>query len=146
MMMMNPHYSKKPAASASPPEPLSMKEWTAGAVESLRSKADGNNGSEKNVDDIICSREYLSCALKVAHSLADQLSAVEEERGYKEKSREHNGDNIISPPIIGTLDNISWSKYISVYCMMKAVEEKKLKSSSVNTSNNFNRPKRGTNM
>jgi hypothetical protein len=83
-----------------------------------------------------CSREYLSCALKIAHSLADQLSAVEEERCYKnkEKSREPNGnDNIISPPIIGTLDT-SWSEYISVYCMMKAVKAKK-DESSVNNNN-----------
>jgi hypothetical protein len=143
-MMNPPHYSQQPAASASPPPPelLSMKEWTAGVVESLKSKTNGNNDGEKNKGDIICSREYLSCALRIAHSLADQLSAVEEERGYKEKSREHNGDNIISPPIIGTtLDNRSWSEYISVYCMMRAMEEKK-RESSVNT-NNFNEAKEG---
>eukprot|EP00984_Skeletonema_dohrnii_P035618 scaffold35615_cov189-Skeletonema_dohrnii-CCMP3373.AAC.1 len=86
MMMMGYHSSKpKPAAaSASPtepklepePVPMTMKEWTIGAVNSLQSRSDGG---KQNVDKLVCSREYLSCALKIAHSLANQLSTVEEE-------------------------------------------------------------------
>lgn len=121
--------TKQHAATASPPEPVSMKEWIVCVVDSLRLKEGNNNGgSNKNLDRIICSREYLSCALKIAHSLADQLSAVEEERGYREYCREkkspgqylnNNSGSKDSPSMIGTLDK-SWSGCISVYCMMRA--------------------------
>jgi len=131
--------TKQAAASTSPPEPLSMKEWVVGVVDSLRSKEGNNNGgNNKNLDKIVCSREYLSCALKIAHSLAGQLSAVEEERGYKEKkspSQPNSSSIKNSLPMIGRLDK-SWSGCISVYCMMRAVEEQKVES-SVNDDNNF---------
>eukprot|EP00986_Skeletonema_menzelii_P014495 scaffold9666_cov132-Skeletonema_menzelii.AAC.6 len=105
-----------------PPEPVSMKQWIVCVVDRLRSRGDGGDGNQ-NTDKIVSSHEYLSCALKIAHSLADQLSAVEEERGYKEKSRRSSIDN--SPPLIDTSEK-SWSEYISVYCTkMKAMEEKK---------------------
>ena len=97
-----------------------MKQWIVCVVDCLRSCGDGGN---QNIDKIVCSHEYLSCALKIAHSLADQLSAVEEERGYKEKSRRSSIDN--SPPLIVRGEK-SWSEYVSVYCTkIKAMEEKK---------------------
>eukprot|EP00985_Skeletonema_marinoi_P019124 scaffold10862_cov126-Skeletonema_marinoi.AAC.3 len=78
--------SNQPAASAaSLPEPLSMKQWTVGVINSLRSRGDGVDDKQNNVHKIVCSHEYLTCALKIAHSLADQLSAVEEERGYNKR-------------------------------------------------------------
>eukprot|EP00984_Skeletonema_dohrnii_P034047 scaffold32855_cov72-Skeletonema_dohrnii-CCMP3373.AAC.1 len=118
--------SNQPAASAaSLPEPLSMKQWTVGVINSLRSRGDVDD-KQNNVHNIICSHEYLTCALKIAHSLADQLSAVEEERGYKQKSPSlHNSTNDNSPLIVEASEK-SWSEYISVYyTKTKASEEKK---------------------
>ena len=91
-----------------------MKKWTVGAVDSLRSR-----DTQNNVYKIICSREYLSCALTIAHSLTNQLSTVEEDRGYQEKSpSKHESKNKNDPPMIDGSDK-SWSEYISVYCMTK---------------------------
>ncbi|KAL7431919.1 hypothetical protein ACHAXM_002874 [Skeletonema potamos] len=65
---------------------------------------------------------------------ADQLSAVEEERGYKERSCGHDSNNN-SPPMIAAVDK-SWSEYISVYCMTRTAEETKHESSSVDDKSN----------
>eukprot|EP00984_Skeletonema_dohrnii_P034871 scaffold33898_cov222-Skeletonema_dohrnii-CCMP3373.AAC.1 len=113
------------AASASPtepePEPVPMKEWTVGAVNSLQSRSDGD---KQNVDKLVCSREYLSCALKIAHSIANQLSTVEEERMDTEKNpserNSNNNGNDDSPPVsVRKIPEKSWSEYISVNCMTK---------------------------
>jgi hypothetical protein len=98
-----------------------MKQWTAGVIQSLRSR-----GKQRNLDDIVCSHEYLSCALKIAHSLAEQMSTVEEERGYKERSASshyssRSNNNDIPPTTIENVDQ-SWSAYISVYCTTKESE------------------------
>ena len=119
--------SNQPAASAaSLPEPVSMKQWTVGVINSLRSRGDVDDDKQNNARKIVCSHEYLTCALKIAHSLADQLSSVEEERGYKQKSpSQHNSTNDNSPLIVEASEK-SWSEYISVYCTKtKASEEKK---------------------
>eukprot|EP00984_Skeletonema_dohrnii_P010473 scaffold4074_cov85-Skeletonema_dohrnii-CCMP3373.AAC.2 len=110
--MSDHHRSKsnQPITAASQPEPVSLKQWTVGAVDSLRSRSEGGKGK------LVCSHEYLSCALQIAHSLANQLSTVEQERAYKEKSPSLRNNN--SPPMTGALDK-SWSEYISVYCMTK---------------------------
>ena len=127
--MSNHHRSKQttaPAAAASSPEPVSMKKWTVGAVDSLRSRG------TQHVDKIVCSHEYLSCALKIAHSLANQLSTVEQERApHTEKSNKNN-----SPPVIEASDK-SWSEYIYISCMTKeAIEKEKMGEISTNNSNN----------
>ena len=106
-------------------ESLSIKQWTAGVIESLRSK-----GKQQNLDEIVCSHEYLSCALKIAHSLAEQLSTVEEERGCKEERSapshyisSSSNNNDIPPTTIENIDK-SWSAYISVYCTTTKESEK----------------------
>jgi len=110
-----------------------MKKWTVGAVDSLRSR-----DTQNNVDKIICSREYLSCALTIAHSLTNQLSTVEEERGYQEKSpSKHESKNKNDPPMIDGSDK-SWSEYISVYCMTKEAIEKDKKKDELGMHNNNN--------
>eukprot|EP00984_Skeletonema_dohrnii_P024711 scaffold13838_cov104-Skeletonema_dohrnii-CCMP3373.AAC.9 len=110
--MRNRHIStsNQPIAAASQPEPVPLKQWMVGAVDSLRSISECGKG------EIVCSHEYLSRALQIAHSLANQLSTVEQERAYKEKSPSLR--NINSPPMTGALDK-SWSEYISVYCVTK---------------------------
>eukprot|EP00984_Skeletonema_dohrnii_P023648 scaffold12752_cov68-Skeletonema_dohrnii-CCMP3373.AAC.1 len=131
--MSNHHRSKQQQttapAAASSPEPVSMKKWTVGAVDSLRSRR-----GTQNVDKIVCSHEYLSCALKIAHSLARQLSTFEQERApHTEKS---NTDK--SPPMtmIEASDK-SWSEYIYISCMTKEAFEKDMKDeSSTHNSNN----------
>ena len=114
-----------------------MKEWTVGAVASLRSRSEG--GKQK-LDKIVCSREYLSCALKIAHSLANQLSTVEEERAYKYKekspSEQDSNNKNNCPPVIEAFDK-SWSEYISVYCMTKPIEEDK-KDEIIGMNNDIN--------
>jgi hypothetical protein len=87
-----------------------MKQWTVGVINSLRSRG---GDDKRNVDKIVCSREYLSCALTIAHSLADQLCTVKEERGGNPSQPSSNNGN--SPPTIETSE-ISWSECISVYC------------------------------
>ena len=114
-----------------------MKEWTVGAVDSLRSRSDGG---KQNVNKIVCSHEYLSCALKIAHSLVNQLSTVEEERAYEEKSpsaSDHDSNNKNDvPPVMEAFDK-SWSEYISVYCMTKSIEEEK-KDEIIGMNNDIN--------
>ena len=136
---MNRHHGgskHQPAAASasSPPQPVSMKEWTAGVINSLKSRGgdDKQQQQQQNLDGLICSREYLSCALKIAYSLANQLSTVEEERGYKKKNsssrpsqQQQQHTNGIINNNNSPLDEKSWSEYISVYCMTKAVEEEK---------------------
>eukprot|EP00985_Skeletonema_marinoi_P013401 scaffold6628_cov173-Skeletonema_marinoi.AAC.2 len=102
-----------------------MKEWTGGVIDSLSPKS---NESKHSTDEIVCSHAYLSCALKIAHSLADQLSTVAEERRDKEKKplQQDSNDNNNSPLLVDTIDsNKSWSEYISVYCMTRSMDEKK---------------------
>ena len=102
-----------------------MKEWTVGVIDSLSPKS---NESKHHSTDEICSHAYLSCALKIAHSLADQLSTVAEERRDKEKNplQQDSNDNNNSPLLVDTIDsNKSWSEYISVYCMTRTMDEKK---------------------
>eukprot|EP00577_Skeletonema_sp_RCC1716_P023533 CAMPEP_0113414836 /NCGR_PEP_ID=MMETSP0013_2-20120614/24239_1 /TAXON_ID=2843 ORGANISM="Skeletonema costatum, Strain 1716" /NCGR_SAMPLE_ID=MMETSP0013_2 /ASSEMBLY_ACC=CAM_ASM_000158 /LENGTH=210 /DNA_ID=CAMNT_0000301739 /DNA_START=398 /DNA_END=1026 /DNA_ORIENTATION=- /assembly_acc=CAM_ASM_000158 len=105
---------------------MSMKKWTVGAVDSLRPRG------TQHVDKIVSSHEYLSCALKIAHSLANQLSTVEQERApHTEKSNTNN-----SPPVIEASDK-SWSEYIYISCMTKEAVEKDMKDeSSTHNSNN----------
>ena len=127
--------SNQPAASAaSLPEPLSMKQWTVGVIDSLRSRGDGVD-KQNNVHKIVCSHQYLTCALKIAHSLADQLSAVEEERGYKQKSPSQCSSNNNSPLLVEASEK-SWSEYISVYCTKTKASEEKKDEVSLNDNNN----------
>jgi predicted ATPase len=86
-----------------------MKEWVSGALHSLREKNEddvvkaGNSRGEKKM--VTCSsQEYLSCALKIAYSVADQLCTIHEQRGYDFEGRR------------GHDDNKSWSHYIYVHC------------------------------
>ena len=116
-------------AAASVAEPLSLKQWIFGAAASLRlpissTSNETTESTQNNVDHIVCSREYLLCALKIAHSLADQLSAVEEERGYKEMIPSSSQQCNNAPPIAEMIDK-SWSRYISVYCTAGATDETK---------------------
>ncbi len=127
------HTPAQPVASAA--ESASMKKWIVGAIDSLKLKSKSNS-SHQDVNEIVCSREYLSCALKIAHSLANQLSAVEEERGYREKiSSQQNGhDDPSLSPLTDTTK--PWSEYISVHCMMDAIDEKKEEASVNNNEDN----------
>lgn len=88
-----------------------MKKWIVGAIHSLREKKkkNGHAGGPTNQNKIICSSEYLSCAFIIAHSLADQLSDIEEQRSYGAE----RGEEIINPPCDR---NESWSNYVSVNC------------------------------
>lgn len=74
----------EPASDCS--RPTAMAEWINGAIDTLRRKNDNSNVTTTGMDDkkkIICSREYMSCAFIIAHSLANQLSAIEEQSGYE---------------------------------------------------------------
>jgi predicted ATPase len=81
----------EPASDCS--RPTAMADWINGAIDTLRRKNDNNNSLttptgiiHHHQDDkkkIICSREYMSCAFIIAHSLANQLSAIEEQSGYE---------------------------------------------------------------
>ena len=112
--------SEDNASGSSPSVPVSIKKWTAAAVDSLKSKL-----GKQNLDEVVCSGEYTSCALKIAHFLATQLSAVEEERGYKSKDdhsvspSQHNSNDNATPT--STAIHKSWTEHIFVYCMARAM-------------------------
>ena len=112
-------------------KPSDMKEWITRALRSLRSNNHddlstiNNNGDYSDIRKIVRSREYLSSALKIAHSLADQLSAIEEQRGYHYKHDGGGGERdeqqrITYEPYYGI--NKSWSRYVSITCN-KAVDD-----------------------
>ncbi|KAK1741224.1 putative AAA ATPase [Skeletonema marinoi] len=119
-----------------------MKQWTVGVINSLRSRGDGVDDKQNNVHKIVCSHQYLTCALKIAHSLADQLSAVEEERGYKQKSPSQCSNNNNSPLLVEASEK-SWSEYISVYCTKTKASEEKKEEVSLNDNNNNHKDDEG---
>eukprot|EP00984_Skeletonema_dohrnii_P018221 scaffold8454_cov74-Skeletonema_dohrnii-CCMP3373.AAC.1 len=61
---------------------IGLNAWIDAAIESLKTTtataSTGHNNQHNN--NIVSSREYVSCALKIAHSLADQLCVVDEKR------------------------------------------------------------------
>lgn len=98
-----------------------MKKWIVGAIRSLREKKNnGHAGGSTHQNKIICSSEYLSCAFIIAHSLADQLSAIEEQRSYEER-----GGEIINPQCDR---NESWSNYIYINCGVRISEREAVNS------------------
>eukprot|EP00985_Skeletonema_marinoi_P007697 scaffold3433_cov109-Skeletonema_marinoi.AAC.1 len=133
------------ASAASLPEPLSMKQWTVGVINSLRSRGDGVDDKQNNdnVHKIVCSHQYLTCALKIAHSLADQLSAVEEERGYKQQKSPSQCSNNNNSPLLVEASEKSWSEYISVYCTKTKASEEKKDEVSVNNDDKNNKDDEG---
>ena len=75
----------------------SMKQWIVGAIRSLnkkKKKSSGHSGGSCQ-NKIVCSSEYMSCAFIIAHSLADQLSAIEEQRSYETE----RGEAIFTPQL-----------------------------------------------
>eukprot|EP00984_Skeletonema_dohrnii_P012284 scaffold4963_cov115-Skeletonema_dohrnii-CCMP3373.AAC.14 len=106
-------------------KPSGMKEWIVTALHSLRSANNNNSGDHCDSKKLVCSREYLSSALKIAHSLADQLSAIEEQRGYQCNDDEGGGERDADKRIIEEQHygiNKSWSRYVSIKCK-KAVDD-----------------------
>jgi predicted ATPase len=91
-------------------KPAAMKEWIIGAINSLRDR-NGLTGKK----EIICSREYMTCALKIAHSLADELCAIEEHEAH-DISYDEGGRDMLS-------SNKSWSHFISVSCEARSIIE-----------------------
>ena len=71
-----------------PIKTLGMSEWISNVLDYLASnnndevvfQNDNNNNEYNSISNLVCSSEYLSGALKIAHFLADQLSAIEEEK------------------------------------------------------------------
>jgi hypothetical protein len=108
------------AAAPPPPvaasKPMAMKEWITGAINSLKEKNGLTGDYEINNEEVICSRAYISCALKIAHSLADELSAVEEQRAY-DISYDEGGREMFST------NKSSWSQFISVNCEARTIIE-----------------------
>ena len=59
---------------------IGLNAWIDAAIQTLKiaSTSTGHNNPHNNT--VVCSREYLLCALKLAHSLADQLCVVDEKK------------------------------------------------------------------
>ena len=108
--------SIQPPAAAKSYRQTSLKQWIVGAIRSVKKKKKksehAGGGSTRN--KIVCSSEYLSCAFIIAHSLADQLSAVEEERSYGAE----RGEAIIVPQ---PNRKEPWSNCIYVNCGVRIV-------------------------
>ena len=99
-----------PAAASTTYRQTAMKEWMVGAIRSLGGKKMNGRAGGSGQNKIICSKEYLSCAFSIAHSLADQLCAIEEQRSYEleggGRATDLNG-------------NESWSNSIYINCGVK---------------------------
>uniref|UniRef100_A0A7S2L2X7 Orc1-like AAA ATPase domain-containing protein n=1 Tax=Skeletonema marinoi TaxID=267567 RepID=A0A7S2L2X7_9STRA len=102
--------STQPAATATSCRQTAMKKWIVGAIRSLREKRNNGHRGGATQNKIICSSEYMSCAFIIAHSLADQLSAIEEQRSYPTGSGE-----IVPQPN----RNEPWSNYIYINCGLR---------------------------
>eukprot|EP00985_Skeletonema_marinoi_P015575 scaffold8087_cov141-Skeletonema_marinoi.AAC.1 len=60
---------------------IGLNAWIDAAIETLKTRtATAITGHNNQRNNVACSREYVSCALKIAHSLADQLCAVDEKK------------------------------------------------------------------
>eukprot|EP00984_Skeletonema_dohrnii_P019052 scaffold9047_cov76-Skeletonema_dohrnii-CCMP3373.AAC.2 len=60
---------------------VGLNAWIDAAIETLKTTNATTSYPHNNQhNNIVCSREYVSCALKIAHSLADQLCVVDEEK------------------------------------------------------------------
>eukprot|EP00984_Skeletonema_dohrnii_P020156 scaffold9748_cov70-Skeletonema_dohrnii-CCMP3373.AAC.1 len=59
---------------------IGLNAWIDAAIETLKTTTASIGHNNHYNNNIVCSREYVSCALKIAHSLADQLCAVDEEK------------------------------------------------------------------
>ena len=114
----------EPASDCS--RPTAMAEWINGAIDTLRRKNDNNNSNvtTTGMDDkhkIICSREYMSCAFIIAHSLANQLSAIEEQSGYEGGGGNSGGNGLQQQqrrnnnPVNNNLNELWSSKNCIIY-------------------------------
>ena len=58
---------------------IGLNSWIDAALHSLKKTgdSDSNRCSHQHRKHVVCSDEYLSCALKIAHCLAEQLCVVD---------------------------------------------------------------------
>jgi|SRR6056300_1024296 len=59
---------------------IGLNSWIDAALHSLKKTADSDNNCSHHHHHrkhVVCSDEYLSCALKIAHCLAEQLCVVD---------------------------------------------------------------------
>eukprot|EP00984_Skeletonema_dohrnii_P004673 scaffold1639_cov104-Skeletonema_dohrnii-CCMP3373.AAC.3 len=60
---------------------IGLNAWIDAAIETLKTTtATAITGHNNQHNNIVCSREYVSCALKIAYSIADQLCIVDEKK------------------------------------------------------------------
>ena len=58
---------------------IGLNAWIDKAFQTVKSAA-ATTGHNDEHSNIVCSQEYLSCALEIAHSLADQLCVVDRKK------------------------------------------------------------------
>ena len=60
---------------------IGLNSWIDTAIQTLKTtSASSCHNNQNQHNNIVSSREYLSCAIKIAHSLADQLRVVDEKK------------------------------------------------------------------
>ncbi len=79
---------------------VGLNAWINAAVKTVKTTAETTGHNQHN--NIVCSQEYLSCALKIAHSLADQLCVVDEKKNITSENLDDRqvGGITLDPSII----------------------------------------------
>ena len=122
---------------------VGMNSWIDATTQSLKrsttsNTAAGNDHDNSLKNNVVCSREYLSCALKIAHSIANQLCVVDKKsdmtlaRGFSDNECR---DRLLKPSMQDEVITIgqqqqhrkydSLSHGIYVRCGMQSLEEEK---------------------
>ncbi len=86
---------------------IGLNAWIDAAIQTVKTSAATSGHKEEHNNNIVCSQEYLSCALKIAHSLADQLCVVDEEKTVTltefENGDDGGGITTLDPSIINEI-------------------------------------------
>jgi len=90
------------------PRRVNLKTWIAAALHSMDDNTAGEHGSSMNKKKV-SSGAYLTCALTIAHSLADQLCKLEEAEG----GDMNNNVTLHSQAV--PLQGLHWPNFVTVY-------------------------------
>eukprot|EP00986_Skeletonema_menzelii_P001844 scaffold501_cov145-Skeletonema_menzelii.AAC.1 len=93
--------SKNTTADCSDGVIIGLNAWIDAAIQALKTSSTTTGNSNQNQHkNVVCSREYLSCALKIAHSLADQLCVVDVKKEVTSPTVDEEGGGIALDPSI----------------------------------------------
>lgn len=124
---------------------ISMQEWIKTAIESIRSSSfavdSSNNSDDDNNSFVVSSDAYLKPALKIAHSLADQICKAEEYASIQvQNHRVENYCSIFSQSQYLPDASFAWSDRITVWLSREFGPSCKERGPSQSQSSNVKLP------